>query len=200
MEETLWRSFWAGQDIAADAVAMAKGLGERSGWDGAFALIDDARVRVAAFVINDVDDMAHGAISGTRGLHAQVRDWAAQGALAELVRRLHEQAFDVFITSDHGNVEARGIGNPKEQALANLRGERVRVYRDETLRDYVAEGFPSAIRWDPVGLPDGFVPLLASGRDAFIANGKRSVTHGGVSMEELIVPWVRVTQRESVDG
>jgi hypothetical protein len=36
------------------------------------------------------------------------------------------------------------------------------------------------------------MPLFASGRTAFVADGDQVVVHGGISVEELIVPFVRV--------
>jgi hypothetical protein len=199
-EEALWRTFWSGHGTPPDEVGMAKGLGDDKGWAGAYAVLDKPHMRVLAAIVNDVDDMCHGAVSGRQGLHAQVRSWAAQTGLADLLLQLMEQEFDVFLSADHGNVEARGIGSPKEKALADLRGERVRIYPNEILRDHVAGSFPSALRWDSAGLPDGFVPLIASVRDAFITEGTRTVTHGGVSLEELVVPWVHVRTKDAADA
>lgn len=42
------------------------------------------------------------------------------------------------------------------------------------------------------GLPANFMPLFAGGRTAFVPVGDQVVVHGGVSVEELIVPFVKV--------
>jgi hypothetical protein len=42
------------------------------------------------------------------------------------------------------------------------------------------------------GLPPDFLPLFASGRGAFVPKGEPVVAHGGMSLEELIVPFVNV--------
>ena len=60
------------------------------------------------------------------------------------------------------------------------------------LRAAVASRFPNAIVWKPVGLPEDFLPLIASGRSAFVQSGYRTVAHGGVTMEEAVVPFVQV--------
>ena len=39
----------------------------------------------------------------------------------------------LLVTADHGNVEAVGQGRPKQGVAAEMRGERVRTYRSETL-------------------------------------------------------------------
>jgi hypothetical protein len=101
------------------------------------------------------------------------------------------------MTSDHGNMEATGIGSPREGAFAEKRGERVRIYSDDILRAKVRESFPDAVKWPPIGLPDDFLPLLAPRRNAFIQTGKMTVCHGGVSIDEVIVPLIRITRRTS---
>lgn len=125
-------------------------------------------------------------------MHNQVRQWGQEGYLTKVIQRLIEKDFAVFLTSDHGNVEATGIGKPNEGATADMRGERVRVYTDPIIREGFVGEFPTAIPWRPVGLPNDFLPLLASGRSAFVQAGRRTVAHGGATMEEVIVPFVRV--------
>jgi hypothetical protein len=101
----------------------------------------------------------------------------------------------VYLTSDHGNIEAEGCGRPAEGAVADLRGERVRVYPDALLRTKVKERFPATLEWDPIGLPNDYLALLAPSRQAFILEKQRTVGHGGISVEELIVPLVQIERK-----
>ncbi len=126
-----------------------------------------------------------------------MRQWAEEGYLAGLISHLVERGFEVYLTSDHGNVEAKGIGNPGEGAVADIRGERVRVFDDPEQRSRVANEFPGSVEWSGSGLPKDYLPLLAPGRTAFVAKNKRIVGHGGISLEELVVPFVHVEQRAS---
>ena len=73
------------------------------------------------------------------------------------------------------------------------RGERVRVYRSEPLLADSAAAYPTTVRLDIAGLPANFMPLFAGGRTAFVPEGEQVVVHGGVSVEELIVPFVKVS-------
>ena len=130
-------------------------------------------------------------------MQGQVRQWAEESYLAGLISHLVQRDFEVYLTSDHGNVEARGIGRPAEGAVADIRGERVRVYDDLEQRSRVAAEFPGSVEWSGSGLPRDYLPLLASGRTAFVARNKRIVGHGGISLEELAVPFVHVEQRAS---
>jgi len=132
---------------------------------------------------------------GTAGMHNQVRQWARQPYLNMLLDLLHDRGFRVYLTSDHGNIEAQGCGRPAEGAMADLRGERIRIYSDTALRSKVKERYPDTLDWDPIGLPDDYLALLAPSRQAFIHEGKSSVSHGGISIEELIVPLVQIERR-----
>ena len=193
-ESTLWTSFWMDQGLAQQEIAFAKGLGDGP-LDNVEAIFDHPQTRVAGLVVDKVDKIMHGMELGAAGMHNQVRQWADQQFMAKLIDLLHGKNFRVYVTSDHGNIEASGCGRPTEGAVADLRGERVRIYPDDTLRETVKELFPEAMEWPATGLPDNYLPLLASGRMAFVGEGKKTVCHGGASLEELIVPLVQIDRR-----
>ncbi|BAY42151.1 hypothetical protein NIES2111_65470 (plasmid) [Nostoc sp. NIES-2111] len=191
-EEALWKDFWTNQNINRTEVAYLKGLGETD----SFSLLEQKlspKLRVIGLVVDKVDKIMHGMQLGTAGMHNQVRQWAELGWMVDLLDLLLGQKFQVFLTSDHGNIEATGIGQPREGAIADLRGERVRVYSDPILRAKVKSDFPNAIEWQFLGLLEKYLPLLAPGRQAFIQEGKQIVAHGGISVEELVVPFISVS-------
>jgi hypothetical protein len=115
--------------------------------------------------------------------------------MTRLLDLLFDHGYTVCLTSDHGNIEAVGCGRHAEGALADLRGERVRVYADPTLRARVHARFPEAIAWPAMGLPADYLPLLAPGRSAFVQEGERIVGHGGITLEEVVVPFIRIERR-----
>lgn len=191
-EATLWGQFWADHGLTPSEVAYTKGLGDLSTLSRVEETLSSPHLRVVGFVIDTIDKIMHGMQLGTAGMHNQVRQWAQQGFLPRLLDLLLAEGFAVFLTSDHGNIEAQGCGRPTEGVVADLRGERVRVYPEQTLRTRVKERFPDAIAWPPVGLPEDYLALLAPNRHAFIQPRDRIVGHGGISLEEVIVPFVRI--------
>ena len=193
-ESALWTQFWVDQGLMPNEVVYAKGLGN-GGLESVSELLYHPRARVAGLIIDKVDKIMHGMELGTAGMHNQVRQWAQQPYLSSLLNLLLDRGFRVYLTSDHGNIEAQGCGRPAEGAAADLRGERVRIYPDAVLRRKVKERFPTALEWDPVGLPDDYLALLAPSRQAFVQETKRIVSHGGISVEELIVPLVQIERR-----
>lgn len=172
-------------------------MGEHAAFAGIEQLLSRHTLRVVGLVVDKVDKIMHGMHLGTAGMHNQVRQWGQEGFMARLLQLLIERGFAVFLTSDHGNIEAVGCGRPAEGAAAEQRGERARIYADAALRRRVSERFSDATAWPPIGLPDDFLPLLAPRRAAFVREGDRVVAHGGISLEELVVPLVRVDARES---
>jgi hypothetical protein len=194
-EPKLWRHFWTDSvGLDPEEVSYANVVGE-----GDAREIDEYithRTRVAGIVIQKVDRIIHGMELGERGMYNQVVQWAQEGYLAHLFSCLIENGFEVYLTSDHGNVEAKGIGRPNEGAVADIRGERVRVFNDAETRSRVAGGFPGSVEWAGSGLPKDYLPLFAPGRGAFIASNRRIVGHGGISLEELVVPLVQMQTRK----
>ncbi|HEY9692445.1 MAG TPA: BREX-3 system phosphatase PglZ [Oculatellaceae cyanobacterium] len=191
-EATLWTQFWTDEGFNPIEIAYTKGLGESGSISAVEKLLSHPKVRVMGLVIDKVDKIMHGMQLGTAGMHNQVQQWAELGFIAKLLDLLLENNFNIWLTSDHGNIEATGIGQPKEGAIADLRGERVRVYPDPILRAKVKSEFSDAIAWTPLGLPETYLPLLAPGRTAFIRESDRIVGHGGISLEELIVPLIHI--------
>ena len=193
-EPRLWSQFWTDAGLAGDQAVYAKGLG-----DGDLAplaeLLERPKVRVAGLVVDKVDRIMHGMEMGTAGMQNQVAQWAGQPYFGDLLDLLLDRGFTVFLTSDHGNIEASGCGRPDEGVVADLRGERVRVYPDVSLRKAAKLRFPDAIEWPSVGLPEDYTVLLAPSRKAFVPESQHTVSHGGISIEEIIVPFVRIERK-----
>lgn len=195
-EQHRWTQFWLDHGLNKGQIVYLRGLGDKDAGDVQEQLSVPG-IQVAGLVVDTVDKIMHGMELGTAGMHNQVRQWASQGYMANLIELLHEMDFGIWLTSDHGNIEARGSGSPFEGKVADLRGERARVYPSEILRTQIKQKFPEAIEWAPYGLPDDFLPLLAPGRTAFTKKGDRTVGHGGISLEEVIVPLVEVRWKKT---
>lgn len=190
-EEGLWRQFWEDTGLSKSNVSYKRALG--SG-DAATALEDfhSDRIQVLGLVIDTVDAVMHGMQLGSAGMHNQIRQWCQQGFLRDCIGYLLDKGYQIWLTSDHGNIECQGRGRPADGVLAEARGERVRVYPTEELRSQVAKSLPDTLEWPSVGLPEGYYPLLAKNSDAFCQNGTTLVGHGGIALEEVIVPFVKI--------
>jgi hypothetical protein len=193
-EPALWQQFWADQGYTPNEIIYKKGLGNGDLADVA-EMLSHPKPKIVGLIVDMVDKIMHGMEMGTAGMHSQVAQWAKQPYLHSLLGLLLDRGYQVYLTSDHGNIEAEGCGSPSEGAVADLRGERVRIYPDGILRRQVKERFPESREWGSVGLPEDYLPLLAPARKAFIQEHKRSVCHGGISIEEIIVPLVQIERK-----
>ena len=196
-EPAAWKRFWGDEGLDAARVVYAKTLRESSDLATVVDLVSRPRVRVAGLVVDAVDRIMHGMKLGSAGMHNQVRQWTRGGVLASLLDTLFDRGFEVFLTSDHGNVETTGCGAPQEGAVADLPGRRVRVFSDPGLRARVAKRFPGALEWPASGLPESYLALLAPARRSFVRESERPVAHGGVTLEEVVVPFVAIGRPES---
>lgn len=186
-EPARWRELWASEGIPVTRVAYHRVRG-RLPHD--HLGLGDAQV--IGLVVNAVDDLMHTSeLFGDAQLLANLDVWTANGFLTDLVARATASGFETWITSDHGNLECVGTRTVSEGVAIEAAGKRLLRYPNRTLRDASAA---SGIVWDDIpGMPSSAEPLLfASGRNAFTKN-LVSVSHGGLSLDEVVVPLTRVS-------
>ena len=186
-EERLWRHFWVSRGIPDRDISYTKTLGHDA--DRLPAL----RGRAAAIVVNAVDDILHGAeVLADRQVAAGVDLWARTGFLTNLVGAATVDGYETWITSDHGNLPTIAAPVPREGQTVEQTGIRVRIYPNAVLR---AQAAHHGEVWDPPCLPTGsaaYHPLFAPGRSGYHSGANR-VSHGGISLDEVIVPVAQVS-------
>jgi hypothetical protein len=191
-----WSSFWQDHGLPARAISYVSPQGDGESFVSVAGRILDAAtasVRVLGGVIGLIDQSVHGMMRGSRGLHAIVEEWAQTRELADLVASLLQLGFTVYLTADHGNTAGRGIGKPNVGVTAQQRGQRAHIFRYKAFRDSTAPLYPAAIMWPQIGLPPDYFALLAPYGTSFVPEGREAVSHGGIALEEVMVPFVRIT-------
>lgn len=199
-EAALWTRFWVSQGAVKTQVGyLLYGEGERPDHflTRLAALTSKANMRVIGLVLGQVDRLTHGAagVVSSRELQKNVAAWGESGTLKQVLSHLLDAGYEICLTADHGNVEAVGVGDPQTGSLTEERSERALVFTHPALRDSVAERFPNAVPWEGAGLPDDWHTLLATGFEAFTTSGRLTLSHGGISIEEMVVPFVRMRRR-----
>jgi len=193
-EPALWARFWLEHGLRGGEVYYRKAIKRTEQLRELDAAISNPSIKVAGIVVDMIDELVHGAMLGKRGLARQIHEWCETGFVADLLNLLMSKGFHVYVTADHGNVDADGIGRLNQGVISELKGERVRTYRNETLAASVPAD-TDAFQFGGAGLPPDFLPLYASGRGAFVPTGHQIVAHGGMSVEELIVPFVKIGKK-----
>ncbi len=194
-EEKLWKQFWENNNLSKLDTAYKRGLSDGDVESIMDSILNPGKTKVVGLVVDKIDKIMHGMQLGSAGMHNQINQWCQKGFLLSLINFLLNNGYDVWMTSDHGNIECTGKGKPTEGVIAETRGERVRIYPSEELRSQVAEKFAFVKGWSPIGLPADYFPLVADDKDAFTNQGSTVVGHGGISIEEVIVPLVNFKRR-----
>ncbi len=192
-EEKAWINFWVDKGFNKNEIYYFRGLCEEN-LSGFSSVLSDSGNRILGVVIDQVDKILHGMQLGAKGMLSQVNLWAENGFLVQLLQAFHKNKYKVYITSDHGNLESKGIGSPKEGSLVESNGQRMRIYGSKELRAAASANLNSALEWPPSGLPNNMYPLLAANRTAFTKDGEIIMTHGGANIEEVIVPFIQVSR------
>jgi hypothetical protein len=203
-ERDHWRQFWETQGMPGSA-AVYEALTPRTG-AGHPASATHPRTLALCYVSPVVDEMVHGATQGVNDVHASLELWLTDATqsthsaqwLEGLIQLLLEQHYLVAVTSDHGHVAAVGMGQPQEGVLVESRSRRARIYDQEEFAQNVQQAYPDTVLWHDDGLlpPDRWV-LLPSGLQAFAPPGQQVVSHGGLTLEEMIVPLVTIERRST---
>lgn len=197
-EPKLWAAFWRVQeDLPTDACPYARLALDRD--QAPPTVIGSARTQALCLIDPSLDEMLHGASQGAANQQASLSLWLERGSrlLEEVIATLLDRGFSVYLASDHGHVEARGMGQPSEGLTVQTRGKRARVYTDRRAAEDVQARFPETLLWSQDGLlPDDVWALVPQGRKAFAALNETVVTHGGLTLDEVVVPWVTITGKD----
>lgn len=191
-EQNHWTRFWLNQGLKQHEVYFRKKLRRSEQLNSLEADLANDSINVVGLVIDTIDDFVHGAVLGKRGIAVQVRDWCDTGFISDLLSLLAAKGFQIYVTADHGNIDSRGEGRPAEGVASEHRGERVRIYNKELLADQLVSSYQDAFRINLPALPPDYFPVFAGGNLAFVQTGEPVVAHGGVSLQEAIVPFSRV--------
>ncbi len=200
-EERHWSSFWQLQGLAPDAIAFAHLATQR---EAAYPdVIQNRRIQALCLVSSVVDEKVHKESQGAIGWQATLGVWlhANDGQhqpiawLEELIKHLCNLRYTVAITSDHGHVEAIGIGFPQEGVLVESRSKRARLYSNPDIVRVVQLQFADTIVWTDDGLlPAQTQVMMPQGRRAFAPAGELVISHGGITIEEMAVPLITIRQ------
>ena len=184
-EEKRWRSWWNKKGVSDDQVTYLRVKGDQP------IEPPSSQTRAGAIVISAIDDLLHDSnLFGDAQLHKTLELWLSKGILVDLIRNSVASGFEVWVTSDHGNLECSAAPVPNQGDLTDRTGQRVITFPNEVLRDAV---ITYGVAWRPPGFPDGKIyPLFATGRNGFHRAGVK-VIHGGLSLDEVMVPLAQVT-------
>ena len=193
-ETSLWQDFWTGNGLAPEQ-AVVHVVGPTSSLAQSLERALVPSVRAFGAVVPQVDELIHGEGLTPRMLAAAVRKWVFDGDLARYLDGLLDAGYDVYLTADHGNTAARGIGPCSTGILAESNGRRARIFESEVVRDdFVQARSELTEAWRSASLPEGVHAALCRGNRAFAPQNQAVNCHGGISLLEVMVPFARIAK------
>ena len=151
-------------------------------------------VKIAAIIINDIDDMVHGQRQGRMGMYDDVKLWAKQGKLQDLLMRLLNKGFKVYLTADHGNTHCTGKGNMKKLGVeTETKSKRMVILKG--FADISADLEERTFEYPGYYMDKNYKYRICNGRTSFDNKNEDVMTHGGITLEEVIVPFVEVRKK-----
>ena len=186
---------WKQSKEKAEYIACAKELGysdEQIGYARGYDAEFSSFVRCGAIIINDVDNMVHAQQQGRLGRFNDITVLAQQSKLANLTKRYLNSGYDVYITSDHGNTPCIGLGKLMGTGVeVETKSRRMLVLKDFADKATLME------RYDLIDYPKYYLMkeydyLMCDVGDSLDAKGEDVISHGGITLDEVIVPFIKI--------
>ena len=145
-------------------------------------------VDILALVCNDLDNLMHGSMLGASQLLSSTEQWVEKSGIVQMISKLKKSGFRIFLTSDHGNIEAQGIKNLNlyEKVGAISRGKRHIRYSNEVLVQSLKDNRPDL----KFGQKDSSLYLMD--KSAFTLENTTVIAHGGSHLWEVVVPFIQI--------
>lgn len=148
--------------------------------------------RCLGIVINDIDDLVHNQLQGYKGMYRDIEHLAKTQQLQGLVKKLYKNDFEVYITSDHGNTRATGVGKVRGAGIeVETKSQRVIIYKEFASREEVKEEY-NLIEYPGYYLPKDNKYFICEDGKALTTIGEEVLSHGGISIEEVVVPFIKI--------
>jgi hypothetical protein len=156
--------------------------------DHAFA----RQTKRVAVVDTSWDSMGHSIYPQADSVVSAAKRWGKASPLAEILKSGLDHGYRVVITADHGQIACIGAGRPNLGSLTEQRNKRAIVFDNEALlQSYASYGIAD---FHPYGMPEDGRVLFAKDLDSFDLHGVQGVSHGGATIEEVIVPVIEVAR------
>lgn len=185
-EERLWFNYW-----------KSKGLNEfeiRYNHEK-IHLENLSPLKRFGLVFKDLDDYMHSSKDFT-DLLKLTENWIVRSQIVEVINQLVNEDFKVFITSDHGNIQAKGWRSLKGREKlgtnkSGSRSERHIEYSEDWLKDELLTNNPDLN--DSVVQEEQAIYF----KNNYSFSSKESlVTHGGSHILEVLVPFIEISNEK----
>lgn len=143
-----------------------------------------------SILFNFFDDLSHSAIIQESSLNKfayynSVRDYLSKSKVLDIFQDLVNEGFSIYICSDHGSTVAKGNGQKFDKYLQDKFAKRGTLINKESA---------PLIKQKTISIPfiDDKLVVIPENREMFSNKDEYEINHGGISIDEMIVPFVKV--------
>ena len=192
---------WRQADEKKEFIQCAKSMGftdqqigyER-GYDASFGVF----VKCAAVIVNEIDDTVHGQVHGREGMLFDMQILGKKHKLLELTKRLLSGGFDVYITADHGNAPCVGMGKLTKTGVdIETKSRRMAVLKEFADKEAIKERYKVIDFTMKYYLDKQYEYLICDVGRSFDAKDEEVMSHGGITIDEVIVPFIKIKAVEN---
>lgn len=185
-EKKLWENYWISKGIPSHQIAY---------FHSESLLENNLKYSKIALVYKELDDKMHSS-DDYKDLYDLTMNWIDKTSLFHDVNLLIKHNYKVFLTTDHGNIEAKSWRSllGKEKLGTNKSGsrsERHIEYTDTWLKDELFNNNPELISF--VVSEEN---ALYFKNNLSFSNKDTLVTHGGAHVLEVLIPFIEIKNNE----
>lgn len=145
--------------------------------------------KAGGIIIRLIDDLVHKS-TNKKELTNSLEFLLKEENFFMIINQLIQENYKIFICSDHGNVHAMGNGTRIPKDLVEGKGRRYALYDEEILANEKSYEDSYLIKLEQL-IGEKFI-LLLYGEQMFDGKNKESLTHGGISIQEIFIPFIEV--------
>ena len=181
-EEKLWKTYWRSKGLSDFGI---KYIHEKTD------LSNLENVTKLAIVFKDLDEKMHSS-TDYKDLLKLTENWIIRSKISVAMKNLQNEGFKIFLTTDHGNIQAKGwrglqgrekLGTNK----SGSRSERHIEYTEQWLSEEFMTNNPDLK--DSVVLEDQTIYFK---NDLSFSRKGTLVTHGGAHLLEVLIPFIEI--------
>lgn len=190
-ESSLWIDFWTSSKQKATKRLQTYEVGYIHG----SLCLDNMQYHRIALVDTDLDEKMHSS-SNNKELYLLTDNWAHD--TANDIKELHENGYQIYITTDHGSVYTFPWRNLTSQEKTFLyekesRGKRHLIYsKKEYLDRFISSNKDIE---NQLLRTDKWTNNSAVWRNLYSFNNNACITHGGSHFLEVVIPFITIKKK-----
>lgn len=149
-------------------------------------------IKCLSIILNDIDDLVHGQMQGRLGMYNDIHLLARTDKIQNLIKRLNKMGFTIYLTSDHGNTICTGLGLVKGTGVeVETKSKRMLIFKSFANSSETVDKY-NLIEYPGYYLDKQYKYYICNTGSSFDTKDSVVMTHGGISIDEVIVPFIKV--------